>query len=76
MRWLDGIEAVADKAALQLDILSRSSRAVKAGGVLVYATCSLSPLENQDVVTAFYSNIQSSRSRRYAILLRVNKQKC
>lgn len=53
MRWLDGVEAVADKAALQLDILSRSSRAVKAGGILVYATCSLSPIENQDVVTAF-----------------------
>ncbi|PIW59087.1 RsmB/NOP family class I SAM-dependent RNA methyltransferase [Shewanella sp. CG12_big_fil_rev_8_21_14_0_65_47_15] len=53
MRWLDSIEAVTDKAALQLDILSRSSRAVKTGGVLVYATCSLSPIENQDVVTAF-----------------------
>jgi 16S rRNA (cytosine967-C5)-methyltransferase len=53
MRWLDGVEAVTDKAALQLDILSRSSQAVKAGGVLVYATCSLSPIENQDVVTAF-----------------------
>jgi 16S rRNA (cytosine967-C5)-methyltransferase len=53
MRWLDGVEAVADKAALQLDILSRSSHAVKADGILVYATCSLSPLENQDVVTAF-----------------------
>ncbi|MCP3127825.1 RsmB/NOP family class I SAM-dependent RNA methyltransferase [Shewanella sp. KJ2020] len=53
MRWLDGIEAVTGKAALQLDILSRSSKAVKAGGVLVYATCSLSPIENQDVVTAF-----------------------
>ena len=53
MRWLDGVEAVADKAALQLDILSRSSRAVKAGGILVYATCSLSHIENQDVVTAF-----------------------
>lgn len=53
MRWLDGIEAVTGKAALQLDILSRSSKAVKKGGVLVYATCSLSPIENQEVVRAF-----------------------
>lgn len=53
MRWLDDIKAVTDKASLQLDILTRSSRAVKAGGVLVYATCSLSPIENQDVVKAF-----------------------
>ncbi|MGL4516634.1 MAG: RsmB/NOP family class I SAM-dependent RNA methyltransferase [Shewanella sp.] len=53
MRWLDDIQAVSSKAALQLDILSRSSRAVKLGGQLVYATCSLSPIENEDVVRAF-----------------------
>ncbi|QYJ77848.1 RsmB/NOP family class I SAM-dependent RNA methyltransferase [Shewanella acanthi] len=53
MRWLDSVEAVTDKAALQLDILSRSSQAVKPAGTLVYATCSLSPIENEDVVKAF-----------------------
>lgn len=53
MRWIDGIAAVQDKPDLQLDILSRSSQAVKNGGALVYATCSLSPLENEDVVNAF-----------------------
>jgi len=53
MRWIDNIYTVEDKPSLQLDILSRSSYAVKAGGVLVYATCSLSPLENEDVVQAF-----------------------
>nr|WP_231847847.1 RsmB/NOP family class I SAM-dependent RNA methyltransferase [Shewanella violacea] len=53
MRWIDAIETVLDKPGLQLDILSRSSQAVKAGATLVYATCSLSPLENEDVVNAF-----------------------
>ncbi|WP_394147542.1 RsmB/NOP family class I SAM-dependent RNA methyltransferase [Shewanella atlantica] len=53
MRWIDGIETVQDKPALQLDILRRSSQAVKDGGTLVYATCSLSPLENEQVVNAF-----------------------
>lgn len=53
MRWLDTSTAVMDKAALQLDILSRSSQAVKAGGSLIYATCSLSPVENEEVVSAF-----------------------
>ncbi|MGH1381229.1 MAG: RsmB/NOP family class I SAM-dependent RNA methyltransferase [Shewanella xiamenensis] len=53
MRWLDSLDAVTDKAALQLDILSRSSKAVKRGGSLVYATCSLSPVENEQVVSAF-----------------------
>ncbi|NMH64619.1 RsmB/NOP family class I SAM-dependent RNA methyltransferase [Shewanella salipaludis] len=53
MRWLDGPDSVMDKTGLQLDILSRSSRAVKPGGILVYATCSLAPAENQDVVSKF-----------------------
>ncbi|WP_077755651.1 RsmB/NOP family class I SAM-dependent RNA methyltransferase [Shewanella psychrophila] len=53
MRWIDVIDSVNDKPNLQLDILTRSSRAVKVGGTLVYATCSLSPLENEDVVNAF-----------------------
>lgn len=53
MRWLDDASAITDKPALQLDILTRSSQAVKVGGVLVYATCSLVQAENGDVVNAF-----------------------
>ena len=53
MRWLDDISVVTDKQALQLDILSRSAQAVKPGGQLVYATCSLSPIENEQVVSQF-----------------------
>ncbi|MCL2912905.1 RsmB/NOP family class I SAM-dependent RNA methyltransferase [Shewanella corallii] len=53
MRWLDDASAITDKPQLQLDILTRSSQAVKVGGVLVYATCSLAQAENGDVVDAF-----------------------
>ena len=53
MRWLDDASAVNDKPALQLDILTRSAAAVRSGGQLVYATCSLSPSENEQVVEAF-----------------------
>ncbi|MGI2261161.1 RsmB/NOP family class I SAM-dependent RNA methyltransferase [Shewanella sp. GXUN23E] len=53
MRWLDNASAVSDKPQLQLDILSRTSQAVKPGGVLVYATCSLAQAENGDVVDHF-----------------------
>jgi len=53
MRWLNDASAITDKPSLQLAILRRSAAAVKAGGKLVYATCSLSPSENEQVVKAF-----------------------
>ena len=39
--------------ALQLEILTASSKYLKAGGTLVYSTCTLNPAENEDVVSAF-----------------------
>ena len=38
---------------LQLQILSACAEAVKVGGLLVYATCTILPDENEDVVRAF-----------------------
>lgn len=37
--------------SVQRDILSNVSRYVRPGGVLLYATCTLLPRENEDVVT-------------------------
>ena len=56
MRWLDDVTAITDKPTLQLDILQRASAAVKTGGKLVYATCSLAHAENRAVVDRFLSN--------------------
>lgn len=39
--------------ALQLEILTASSKYLKAGGTLVYSTCTLNPAENEDVVSVF-----------------------
>ncbi len=39
--------------AIQADILNASAAYVKAGGVLVYSTCTILPEENQNIVTAF-----------------------
>lgn len=39
--------------ALQLRLLSAASRRVRVGGSLAYATCSVLPEENMDVVSAF-----------------------
>jgi 16S rRNA (cytosine967-C5)-methyltransferase len=42
-----------EAAVLQRELLDRHSARVRAGGLLVYATCSLSREENEDVVAAF-----------------------
>lgn len=39
-------------AALQRELLARAAGLLRPGGVLVYATCSFLPMENQDVVRA------------------------
>jgi len=52
-RWTAKAEEVAEMAQLQLDILSRASKAAKPGGVVVYATCSICEAENEAVVRAF-----------------------
>ena len=45
-----------DAAVLQRELLDRHSARVRSGGLLVYATCSLSHEENEDVVAAFLAN--------------------
>ena len=53
LKWCTTPETIAQAAVLQRDILARFARQVRPGGLLVYATCSLSHHENEDVVTAF-----------------------
>lgn len=53
LKWCTTERTVADAAALQRDILARHAALVRPGGLLVYATCSLSRRENEDVVSAF-----------------------
>ncbi len=47
---------VSKLAAKQLEILQYYSKFVKSGGVLVYATCSILAIENDDVVAKFLDN--------------------
>lgn len=46
-------QSVAGLPEIQRSILKNASRYVKSGGKLVYATCTLNPAENEQVVTAF-----------------------
>ena len=53
LKWCTTPETVVRAAALQRELLTRFARHVRPGGLLVYATCSLSHHENQDVIAAF-----------------------
>ncbi len=52
-RWRMNQEELNRLKALQSDILQRYSKMVRPGGVLVYATCSLWPSENQKQIKGF-----------------------
>ena len=46
-------EEARDLAKKQLEILENGSRYVKPGGTLLYSTCTINRIENEDVVNAF-----------------------
>lgn len=53
LKWRQSPESVAELSRKQADILAGASRLVKPGGRLVYATCSILPEENEQVVDVF-----------------------
>ena len=53
IRWRRTPEDLHRLAGLQARILDRACQQVRPGGVLVYATCTLSPIENEQVVEEF-----------------------
>lgn len=55
LKWRQTPASVAELTRKQADILAGASRLVKAGGRLVYATCSILPEENEGIVDAFLS---------------------
>ncbi len=52
-RWRQTPESVHELTILQLEILEQAATWVKEGGCLVYATCTLHPLENEEIIRAF-----------------------
>jgi 16S rRNA (cytosine967-C5)-methyltransferase len=53
MRWRNYGPSLEDLLVTQAEILEKVAKAVKPGGRLVYATCSLLPAENEDQVAKF-----------------------
>ncbi|MBD2664014.1 sun protein [Richelia sinica FACHB-800] len=52
-RWRQTPESVKELALLQQELLTHTASFVKPGGVLVYATCTLHPAENEQVIAKF-----------------------
>ncbi len=53
LRWKLTPKVLAQRIALQDELLERAAALVKPGGRLIYATCSVLPGENEDRVAAF-----------------------
>ncbi|MDE5098629.1 MAG: 16S rRNA (cytosine(967)-C(5))-methyltransferase [Trichodesmium sp. St16_bin4-tuft] len=55
-RWRKTLENIGELAKLQGELLENAAKWVKPGGVLVYATCTIYPLENEGVIENFLTN--------------------
>jgi len=56
LRWRAAPERIGELAELQGRILAAGAAALAPGGTLLYATCTISPRENEDVVRAFLAS--------------------
>jgi len=55
-RWTTTANDVRELAAIQKDLLAHAAPAVKPGGKLIYAVCTLTRAETEGIVTGFDSN--------------------
>ncbi|MCV3216112.1 16S rRNA (cytosine(967)-C(5))-methyltransferase RsmB, partial [Plectonema radiosum NIES-515] len=55
-RWRQTPQSVQELSTLQKQLLAHTSTFVKTNGILVYATCTLHPAENEDVIESFLTS--------------------
>ncbi|MDJ0622474.1 MAG: 16S rRNA (cytosine(967)-C(5))-methyltransferase RsmB [Desulfocapsaceae bacterium] len=57
IRWHRNSKDIANYASLQRQLLRTGEKLLKPGGTIVYATCSLEPEENIDIINDFLSTV-------------------
>jgi 16S rRNA (cytosine967-C5)-methyltransferase len=53
IRWRQTPEKIRELSLLQRELLKQAATWLKPGGILVYATCTLNPQENEEVIQSF-----------------------
>lgn len=56
IKWNKDIADIKQLSEIQLEILENAKNYIKTGGILLYSTCSVSKIENEDVITQFLKN--------------------
>jgi 16S rRNA (cytosine967-C5)-methyltransferase len=69
LRWRVSPEEILRLQKAQLDLLKSAAPALKAGGILVYSTCSLEPEENSIVIKEFLKDQPAFKLERERELL-------
>src|SRR5690554_6057918 len=64
-KWKISPESIEKVQAIQKEILENYNTLLKPGGIMVYATCSILPIENQDQISAF---LQSESGKNFELL--------
>ena len=56
IRWNKTLDQVRALSEIQYRLLKNAARHIKPGGILVYSTCSIEPMENEAVVEKFLTD--------------------
>ncbi|MCY3739885.1 MAG: 16S rRNA (cytosine(967)-C(5))-methyltransferase RsmB [Candidatus Poribacteria bacterium] len=56
IRWNKTFEQLRALSEIQYNLLKNAARYIKPGGILVYSTCSIEPIENEKVVQRFLAD--------------------
>jgi 16S rRNA (cytosine967-C5)-methyltransferase len=56
IRWNKSFEQVRALSEVQYNLLKNAAQHIKPGGVLVYSTCSIEPMENEEVIQRFLAD--------------------